>query len=174
VNRIDVVLAVNLALFALRGFQRGFSREIFALIGLVGGVAAAAALYADAAVMLPPEVPDIVRPALAFAGIFLGVAFAAKLVGMLVHRVLGLTLLSPLDRIAGILFGAAKGAALLVMAVAVVRAITPPNALERASGDSVLMRPLLEITDDGRGTTTVRTLPDPVPLASPSPTGVGG
>ena len=38
-NRIDVVLAVVLALFALRGFWRGFSREIFALIGLVGGVA---------------------------------------------------------------------------------------------------------------------------------------
>ena len=37
-NRIDVVLAVVLALFALRGFQRGFSREIFSLIGLVGGV----------------------------------------------------------------------------------------------------------------------------------------
>jgi membrane protein required for colicin V production len=173
VNRIDVVLAVVLALFALRGFQRGFSREIFALLGLVGGVAAAAALYADAAVMLPPEVPDIVRPALAFAGIFLGVALAAKLVGMLVHRLLGLTLLSPLDRVAGILFGAAKGAAMLVMAVAVVRAVTPPHALERACAGSVLMRPLLEITDDGAGTTAARTLPDPVPAASPVTT-VGG
>jgi membrane protein required for colicin V production len=167
VNRIDVVLAVVLALFALRGFQRGFSREIFALIGLVGGVAAAAALYADTAVMLPPEVPDIARPALAFAGIFLGVALAAKLVGMLVHRVLGLTLLSPLDRVAGILFGAAKGAAVLVMAVAVVRAVTPPNALERACVGSVLMRPLLDITDDGRGTAAARRLPDPMPAASP-------
>jgi membrane protein required for colicin V production len=172
VNRIDVVLAVVLALFALRGFQRGFSREIFALIGLVGGVAAAAALYADTAVMLPAEVPDIARPAIAFLGIFMGVALAAKLVGMLVHRLLGLTLLSPLDRVAGILFGAAKGAALLVMAVAVVRAVTPPNALERACAGSVLMQPLLDLTDDGSGTAAVRTLPDPAPAASP--TRVGG
>ncbi len=170
-NRIDVVLAVILALFALRGFQRGFSREIFALIGLVGGVAAAAAMYADAAVMLPPEVPDMIRPALAFGGIFVGVALLAKLVGMLVHRVLGLTLLSPLDRIGGILFGAAKGVALVVMAVAVVRAVTPPNALARACADSVLMQPILEITDDGRGTVDERRLPAPapVPFASPTP-----
>jgi uncharacterized membrane protein required for colicin V production len=47
VSRIDVVLAVVLALFALRGFWRGFSREIFALIGLVGGVAVAGANYAE-------------------------------------------------------------------------------------------------------------------------------
>ncbi len=168
-NRIDVVLAVVLALFALRGFQRGFSREIFALIGLVGGVAAAAAMYADVAVMLPPEVPDIGRPALAFGGIFVGVALLAKLVGMLVHRVLGLTLLSPLDRVAGILFGAAKGAALVVMAVVVVRSVTPPNALARACADSILMQPILEITDDGRGTLDERRLPAPVPFASPTP-----
>ena len=170
-NRIDVVLAVVLALFALRGFQRGFSREIFALIGLVGGVAVAAATFADAVPMLPPEVPEIARPAIAFAGIFLAVALAAKLVGLLVHRLLGLVMLSPLDRVAGIVFGAAKGVALLAMGVYVVRAVTPPNALERACADSVLMRPLLEFTDDGRARTAVRTLPDPLPLPSRSAAG---
>ena len=150
-NRIDVVLAVLLALFALRGFQRGFSREIFALIGLVGGVAVAGALYADAALQLPPEVPDIARPAVAFVGIFLGVALAAKLVGMVVHRVLGLVLLSPLDRLGGIVFGVAKGAAVVTLGVIVVRALTPANALERAAA-------------------AARSLPDPIP----SPSAAGG
>jgi membrane protein required for colicin V production len=163
VSRIDVGLAVILALFALRGFQRGFSRELFALIGLIGGVAIAGAHYADAAVMLPPEVPDIVRPAVAFAGIFLGVALAAKLAGMLLHRLLGLTLLSPLDRIAGIFFGAAKGAAIITLGVMVVRAITPPKALEKVCADSVLMQPVLAFTDDGRAAEVQRTLPMPVP-----------
>ncbi len=167
-NRIDVVLAIVLALFALRGFQRGFSREIFALIGLVGGVAVAGATYAEAAVMLPPEVPEIARPALAFVGIFFGVALAAKLVGMLLHSLLGLTLLSPLDRAAGIVFGAAKGVAVVTLGVIAVRALTPPNALERACADSVLMQPILEFTDDGRASTIERTLPAPVPAASPA------
>jgi membrane protein required for colicin V production len=161
VNRIDVALAVVLAFFALRGFQRGFSREIFALIGLVGGVAAAGATYADAAAMLPPEVPEIVRPAIAFAGVFLGVALAAKLVGMLVHRLLGLTLLSPLDRVAGIVFGIAKGATVITLGVIVVRAMTPPNALEKLCVGSVLMQPILAFTDNGRAAAALRTLPDP-------------
>ncbi len=169
-NRIDVVLAIVLALFALRGFQRGFSREIFALIGLVGGVAVAGALYADAALQLPPEVPDIVRPAVAFLVIFLGVALAAKLVGMLVHRVLGLVLLSPLDRLGGIVFGVAKGAAIITLGVIVVRALTPANALERLAAGSVLLQPILELTDDGRAAAAVRTLPDPLP----SPSAAGG
>jgi membrane protein required for colicin V production len=171
VNRIDVVLAVVLALFALRGFQRGFSREIFALIGLVGGVGIAAAMYADAMPMLPPEVPDIARPAVAFAAIFLGVAIAAKIAGILVQRALGLVLLSPLDRIAGILFGAAKGLAIVALGVVVVRAMTPPNALERLCAGSVLMAPLLELTDDGRAAAAGRTLPEIAPQPSPSAAG---
>jgi membrane protein required for colicin V production len=163
VNRIDVILAVVLAFFALRGFMRGFSREIFALIGLVGGVVVAGAMYGDAAVMLPPEVPEIVRPAVAFGGVFLGVALAAKLVGMAVHRLLGLTLLSPLDRVAGILFGVAKGAAVIALGTIVVRAITPPNALEKLCAGSVLMQPILAFIDDGRAGAAARTLPDPLP-----------
>jgi membrane protein required for colicin V production len=170
VNRIDLILAVILALFALRGVQRGFSREFFALVGLVGGVAAAAAGWAGAAEMLPPAVPEIGRPFVAFALVFLGVALAAKLVGALVHRALGAIALSPLDRAAGAVFGAAKGVALVGLGLIVVRAVTPPQALERAFADSVLMRPLLELTNDGRGDAAIeRRLPDPV--LAPSPTG---
>lgn len=169
-NRIDVGLAVVLAFFAVRGFQRGFSREIFALIGLVGGVAVAGAEYAGAALQLPPEVPDVARPAVAFLGIFLGVALAAKLAGMLVQHLLGLVLLSPLDRLGGVIFGAAKGAAVITLGVIVVRAITPPNALERAAAESVLLQPILELTDDGRAAAAARTLPEPIP----SPPAGGG
>ncbi len=170
-DRIDVVLAVVLAFFALRGFQRGFSREIFALIGLVGGVAAAGTMYADAAMALPPEVPDFVRPAAAFLAIFLGVALGAKLAGLLVHHVFGLTLLSPLDRAAGILFGVAKGLAVITLGVIVVRALTPPNALEKLCAESVVMRPILAFTDDGRAAASARSLPDPVPLPSSAASG---
>ncbi|MCC6765994.1 MAG: CvpA family protein [Deltaproteobacteria bacterium] len=172
-SRIDVVLAVVLALFALRGFWRGFSREVFALIGLVGGVAAAGVYYPDGVAMLPPEVPEIARPALAFLGIFLAVALAAKLAGLLVQRLLGLVLLSPLDRLGGVVFGAAKGAAVLTLGVIVVRAITPPDAIERACADSVLMQPILEITDDGHAAPPPRHLPDPLPQSSPSPAAEG-
>jgi len=169
VNRIDVVLAIFLALFALRGFGRGFSRELFALIGLVGGLAAAVTTYAQAAEMLPPDVPEIGRPALAFVGVFLGVYVAAKLAGLLVNRVLGIVLLSTLDRCVGALFGAVKGVALVTIALLVARNLAPPATLERVLGTSVLMRPLLQITAEAHDAATAGRLPDPV--ASPSAAG---
>lgn len=172
-SRIDVVLAVVVGLFAIRGFWRGFAREIFALIGLVGGVAVAGTYYFDAAVMLPPEVPEIARPTIGFLGIFVAVLLAAKIVGLLVQRLLGLVLLSPLDRIGGVLFGAAKGVAVIALGVIVVRAVTPPHALERLCADSVLMRPLLEITDPGDAAATLRHLPDPLPAPAPTATATG-
>ncbi len=168
-NRIDVVLAIVLALFALRGLQRGFSREFFALVGLVGGIAVAASYYLEAAVMLPPSVPEIGRPYVAFVVVFAAVWLAAKLVGLLVHHALGAVLLSPIDRAAGALFGAAKGVALMALVLLVVRTVTPAHALERAFGDSVLLRPLLALTGDGQTAATVeRRLPDPVMLPSPA------
>ena len=169
-NRIDLVVGVVLALFALRGLQRGFSREFFAVVGLVGGVALAASTNVEAAQMLPPSVPEIGRPFVAFAVVFLAVALAAKLAGMLVHRALGAIALSPIDRAAGAVFGAAKGVVLIGLGLIVVRAITPPTALDRAFADSVLLRPLLEFTQDGHDpAATERRLPDPV--FAPSPTG---
>lgn len=172
-SRIDVVLAVVVGLFAMRGFWRGFAREIFALIGLVGGVAVAGTYYLDAAGMLPPEVPEIARPAIAFLAIFVAVLLAAKIVGILAQRLLGLVMLSPLDRIGGVLFGAAKGVAVIALGVIVVRAVTPPHALERVCADSVLMRPLLEITDTGDAAATLRHLPDPLPAPAPTSTATG-
>ena len=171
-NRIDVVFAVVLALFALRGFQRGFSREIFSLVGLVGGVAIAGATFADVVERLPPDVPTIARPTVAFVGIFLAVALAAKLVGLFVHRALGLAMLSPLDRAAGILFGAAKGAVVLAIGVFLIHAVTPLHALERATSGSMLMPPLLELTNDGRDAVE-RSLPDPISVPSSSPSAAG-
>lgn len=169
-NRIDLVLAIVLALFALRGLQRGFSREFFAVVGLVGGAALAAGTNVEAAQMLPPSVPDIGRPVVAFVAVFAAVALAAKLAGVLVHRALGAIALSPVDRVAGALFGAAKGVVLVGLGLIVVRAVTPPNAIDRAFAESVLLQPLLELTQDGYGpAANERRLPDPV--FAPSPTG---
>ena len=57
-NRIDVVLAIVLLLFAVRGFWRGFSREFFGFVGLIGGLAIAAASYAalcNCSTVAPPS-----------------------------------------------------------------------------------------------------------------------
>jgi membrane protein required for colicin V production len=169
VNRIDVVLAVFLAMFALRGLFRGFSRELFALIGLVGGVAFALANYGAAAEMLPPSVPGDLRPFVAFVVLFFAVVLAARLAGALLHRLLGIVYLSPLDRIAGALFGAVKGAALIGCGILLIRAYAPSATIERALGESVVMRSIMLVIGEGRD--AAATAGVPMPRRSPSAAG---
>jgi membrane protein required for colicin V production len=125
VNRIDVVLAIVLLLFAARGFWRGFSREFFGFVGLIGGLAVAAASYASATAYLPDAVPDRLRPIAAFAAVFFAVDVLANVVGAIVHRLLGILFLSPVNRVAGAVFGVAKGAAMAMIALLLIRAYTP-------------------------------------------------
>lgn len=147
-NRLDVVLTIVLALFALRGFWRGFSREFFGLVGLIGGVAVAAAAYAVATRFVPEFVPVSGRPIVAFATIFFGVNLAANLVGLLLHAAIGALFLSPVNRLAGALFGAAKGAAIATIALLLVRAYTPLPSLLSQLEHSTLAPPLLGLAGE--------------------------
>jgi membrane protein required for colicin V production len=120
-----MVLAIVLALFAIRGFWRGFSREFFGFVGLIGGLVVAAASYAAAVAYLPDAVPERIRPIVAFAVVFFAVDVLANIVGALLHRLLGILFLSPVNRIAGAVFGVAKGAAMTMIALLLIRAYTP-------------------------------------------------
>ncbi len=168
-NRIDVVLAVVLALFALRGLFRGFARELFALLGLAGGVAFAAAKYAEAAEMLPPSVPGDLRPFVAFVVLFFAVVLAARMLGALVRRLLGLVWLSPLDRLAGAVFGVLKASVMIGCLVLLLRAIAPSAAIDRALGESVVMRSIMQVIGEGRDAAATAGIP--VPRMSPSAAG---
>jgi membrane protein required for colicin V production len=170
VNRIDVVLAAVLALFALRGFFRGFARELFAILGLVFGVAFGITKYADAAEMLPPAVPGDVRPFVAFVILFFAVVLAARLLGALVHRLLGIVWLSPLDRLAGAAFGALKAAVLVGLLVMAMRTYAPSAAIDRALDESVVMRSILQVIGEGRDAAATAGIV-PVPRRSPSAAG---
>lgn len=150
VNRIDVVLAIVLLLFAVRGFWRGFSREFFGFIGLIGGLAVAAASYAAASVYMPEAVPDRLRPIAAFAAVFFAVDFLAILIGALVHRLLGILFLSPVNRIAGAVFGVAKGAAMTMIALLLVRAYMPIPSLVGELDQSRIAGRLLGLAGDLR------------------------
>jgi membrane protein required for colicin V production len=148
VNRIDVILTIVLLLFALRGFWRGFSREFFGFIGLIGGLAVAAASYGAAVPYLPAAVPGRLRPIVAFAGVFFAVDLVAHLAGAVLHRVFGLLFLSPVNRIAGAVFGAAKGVAMAAIALLLVRAYSPSPGLLSELGASKLAGPLLGLADE--------------------------
>ncbi len=149
-NRIDVVLAIVLLLFAVRGFWRGFSREFFGFVGLIGGLVVAAASYATATASMPDALPESLRPIAAFAAVFFAVDFLAILVGAVIHRLLGILFLSPVNRIAGAVFGVAKGAAMTMIALLLVRAYTPVPSLVGELEHSQIASGLLGLAGDLR------------------------
>ena len=165
-NRIDAVLAVVFVLFALRGFWRGFSREFFGFIGLIGGLAVAAATYTDAVAYVPEAVLEPLRPIVAFVAVFFLVDVAAALVGALLHRLFGVFFLSPVNRIAGALFGVVKAAALAAITLMLVRAYTPSPDIQSELATSRLAGPLLALAGGVKETTVVpapeRTLAPPL------------
>ena len=115
----DWLIAAIVLWSVVRGLIRGVIREFFALLGVLGGLLAAAWYYAQVAIWLsrwlrPPEYAGIA----AFLLIAVLVLLAVLLLGRLVRSAAHLVGLGLLDRLAGALFGFLRasllGAAILM------------------------------------------------------------
>jgi membrane protein required for colicin V production len=149
VNAIDLLIAVVLVLFALRGLWRGFLREAFGLAGLLAGAVAAATWSRALGDQLAPHVgvKPVVAEILAGAGVFVGAVIVAALLGRLARRVAQAVWLGPVDRGAGVAFGFAKGAALVGLGLMGVQRLAPGSAVAQLAADSRAARPLVQLAD---------------------------
>jgi membrane protein required for colicin V production len=147
VNQLDALLLILLVPFALRGWWRGFCRETLAVIGLVGGALAAAAVGPALAERI--DAGHIVPPAaalpLAWAAIMLGACVVAAVAGRIAERVARALMLGGVNRFAGALFGSVKGAAFLGFLLLLVEHLAPSPAVTRVIAGSRLGRPLEQI-----------------------------
>jgi membrane protein required for colicin V production len=110
-NWIDVIIAVALLGFAVRGFMRGFLRELFSLVGLFLGLWIALLKFLPLGEWVQHNFP-LTEPLpfhIAFLAIFLSVAILAGIGGYLLHRVAKGLLMGWLDAIVGLGFGSVKG-----------------------------------------------------------------
>jgi membrane protein required for colicin V production len=150
VNQLDALLLLLLTPFALRGYWRGFCREIFGLAGLVGGAAAAGAgSLALAGLLIARHLvpPAAARPA-AFTLLFIAVVLAANLTGILADRLVRALLLGGVNRLAGAAFGCAKGAAVAAFLLLVLQRVIPSSDVHDLIGGSVLARPLVGVAEN--------------------------
>jgi membrane protein required for colicin V production len=116
-NGVDIALSVLLAVCALRGYWRGFFRESFGLLALVGGVAAAVrfATLGASALQQYVRLPAAADAGLAFVLIFVIVHTLVNLIGVLLDRLTAALFLRGINRLAGAVLGAGKGAAVLAL-----------------------------------------------------------
>jgi membrane protein required for colicin V production len=119
VNWVDLTIIIVLALFGLRGFFRGFFREVFSLAGLILGFIAAGVYEPRLSAIIAEfwQVSPLVTKAAGFIAIFFAVYFLFNLIGWLLHRSDKLLFLKALNRTAGVAIGTGKGAAVAALTV---------------------------------------------------------
>ena len=146
-NPLDALLLILLVPFAFRGYFRGFCRESLGLVGVFGGVLAAAAAGPQLAQALLDEhaLPAFAARPIAYTAIFLGSLLLAALVGRIADGLARALLLGGVNRVAGALFGCVKGAAVLGFALLFFEQVAPSSTLRNVIAASRLGRPLEQI-----------------------------
>ena len=120
---IDIVFLVLLGLLTLRCFLKGFTGEIIALASLAFGITAAVVFFRPGAAFIRTmalsdvaAVPEI----LAFAGIFIVVFIAGKILDRIIKDIIERLHLDGLNRFLGFVLGFVEGVALIAVIVAVL------------------------------------------------------
>ncbi|HYR96350.1 MAG TPA: CvpA family protein [Candidatus Binatus sp.] len=146
-NPLDALLVILLVPFAFRGYFRGFCRETLGLVGIFGGVLAAAAAGPGFAQALVDQkaLPAVAAWPVACAAIFVTVLVVAAIAGRIADGIARALLLGGVNRVAGALFGCAKGAAVLGFALLLSERLIASPSLTKVIAASRLGRPLEQI-----------------------------
>jgi membrane protein required for colicin V production len=128
-NVLDLGIIVLLGLVTLRGYYRGLFQEVAVLVGLVGGVVAAAHTYLRLAGLLQPWITDPQHARwVAFAVVFVAVYWLTRLVAHFIQRLLYHLYLDFFDRLLGGAFALAKGALLIGFGLMLLGVAMPRNS----------------------------------------------
>ncbi len=120
---IIVILIICLSIFI--SLRRGITREIFSIIGLVGGIVFASRFYEFPSQFLTHWIKNpMITKGLGFISILVIANILIQLMGYLIYRLLKILALGPLDRLGGIFFGLVRG--LIIITIIVIFLIKFP------------------------------------------------
>lgn len=145
-NYFDIIVVTLVTLLGLKGLFRGFIKEFFALIGIVGGVFVGSRIAANTGEIIANFIPidnNNTMLLIGFVVSFIGVWLIIYLLGSVFSKIFGLSGLGVFDKILGFIFGAGKVFlffSIIVYAVSNVNALA--QKLDNATKGSVVY-PLL-------------------------------
>ena len=111
INLFDIVVTVLIIILGLKGLFRGLTRELFGLIGIVGGVFVASRLALSVGEIANSIIPMENNNTILLVGFVVSIVvfwLLAYLVGMILEKIFYASGLSAFNRIFGFLFGAGK------------------------------------------------------------------
>ncbi len=116
----DIFIAIIFAYFSISGLVRGFCKEFFSLVGLIGGLWLAYTYHPVIVPYLTLIDGEAWRTMGAYILIFLGANIAAGLAAVLSQSILTLAMLPWADKLAGCILGIAKATFLCSVVILIV------------------------------------------------------
>jgi len=145
----DLVVVALVTILGLKGLFRGFTKEFFALVGIVGGVFLASRLSNDAGNIINSIIPMENENSILLAGFVVSLVvfwIIAYVLGAVLSKVFSLSGLGIFDRLLGFAFGAGKIFLLFsVISYAASQVKMIDDALAPKLADSILY-PILKDT----------------------------
>jgi membrane protein required for colicin V production len=138
----DIAALAIVASLAVRCMFRGLAKELFSLVGIIGGIFLARSFGSNAAEIFFPDVEsEFLSRTLGVALILVTVILASAICSCLISKIIKRSFLGALNKIGGFVIGAFQGAILLGVFVAVVSGIT--SGLENSFLKDSLFAPLI-------------------------------
>ncbi|SLM29023.1 putative colicin V production protein-like protein [Desulfamplus magnetovallimortis] len=128
-NLFDVFVVIVLSFCLIRGYFRGFIREISSIVGVVAGFYAAHTYYIMLASYLANWVDlGVYGNIISFILLFCVIFSLTSLIGHLIRLLLNVAFLGWVDGSCGVLFGALKGFLVISVAFIILTALLPGGA----------------------------------------------
>ena len=128
-NLFDILIVIIFGFCLIRGFFRGFIKEVSSIIGVFGGFYAAYTYYMEFAKLLSGWISDkSYLYIVSFLIIFCGVFLIISILGVVIKYILNIGFLGWLDRICGAGFGIIKAALIVSVLLIPLTAFLPKEA----------------------------------------------
>jgi len=142
-NYFDVTIAAIVLILGIKGFMQGFIKEVFGLLGLVGGVYFASRLSDKAATFIDTNFLHLENASLlkliGFLAILIVIWFSATILGSILSKLTSESGLGFLNRLFGFIAGGGKYFLIFALIVTALSNVTlVKDNLEKYVNDSVL------------------------------------
>jgi membrane protein required for colicin V production len=142
-NYFDVTISAIILILGIKGFMQGFIKEVFGLLGLVGGVYFASRLSDRAATFIDTNFLQLDNPSLlkliGFLAILIVIWLSATILGTIFSKLTSESGLGFLNRLFGFIAGGGKYFLIFALIVTALSNVTlVKDNLEKYVSDSVL------------------------------------